>query len=442
VLAGGYCFALSLLVYVKNRDIPLARIFALSNILLGLWNFSDALVALCKSPELGIWAFRISYIWGILMVPAGFFLCLSVAGGDFLHRPFTKVLLGFVALLVPISLSPYLISGVEYTPVLSEVPGPLYPLFVMYYAGWLGYGVYSVYQAYRAAASPQRNQLKYFFLGFFFAFCGALTFFVSLWIPAFPPVYYVLEIFYTSIMAYAIVKHRLMDVQLVFRYATVYLLYLLAVGFPLGVVMYFGKFRLSGFVWLMAMAALAPAGFSALQKALTEVVDKLPPFQGKFSGFEEIAYQTAHVAKAYTLEDWSHRVLAALGEYFSAVFGTVYVRKAGGPDFLVMGEKRDGIPGFISGKSQLVRHLRETRDIIFEDSLSGVGSMAGYEEMQAEMRMMKVKVTIPYFYHGQVWGLVNVGEKRDGKPFNVLDSAALRLFAGQTEMSFLECLGR
>ena len=94
-------------------------------------------------------------------------------------------------------------------------PGILFYFLPIFFAYLMGYGLALVYRSYRNALAIKRNQLKYFFIGCFLGIMGGLSmFFPLLNIPLYPWGMYLVSLGMV-IVAYAIAKHHLMDIQLV-----------------------------------------------------------------------------------------------------------------------------------------------------------------------------------------------------------------------------------
>lgn len=100
--------------------------------------------------------------------------------------------------------------------------GPLFYVLPFLFVVLMGHGLYLVFRSYRAAMAVRRNQLKYFFLGCFLGLIGAISAFLpAMNVAVYPWGIYVIPLSLT-LVAYAIIKHQLMDIQIILRKSLIY----------------------------------------------------------------------------------------------------------------------------------------------------------------------------------------------------------------------------
>lgn len=81
----------------------------------------------------------------------------------------------------------------------------------------MGYGLILVYRSYRNALPLKRNQLKFFFFGCLLGLIGSISSFLpAIGVPVYPWGIYLIPLC-LLIVAFAVVKHQLMDIQVIFR---------------------------------------------------------------------------------------------------------------------------------------------------------------------------------------------------------------------------------
>ena len=129
--------------------------------------------------------------------------------------------------------TPYFINHVE--PLMSfkfwPVAGPTYSLFLIL---WLFYACYAtsiLLKFYKKSQSVIKLQLKYIIIGTIIGYAGGITnYFLWYKIPILPVGNITVSV-YLLIIAYAIIRYRLMDIRIVVRKTVVYLL---SAGFVYG----------------------------------------------------------------------------------------------------------------------------------------------------------------------------------------------------------------
>jgi signal transduction histidine kinase len=163
-------------------------------------------------------------------------------------------------------------AGITYTP------------FLAFFIGLTIYAHVLMYKAYKRLTGFKRNQIKYVFLGTAIGFLGGSTNY-PLWygIPV-PPLGNILVAVYVFLVAYSIIKYRLMDINVALTRAGVFIMvYLLVLGVPLGL-MGWGKNwlqKLFGEAWYWAPVILAsilatagPFIYQSLRRRAEDVILK------------------------------------------------------------------------------------------------------------------------------------------------------------------------
>ncbi len=117
-------------------------------------------------------------------------------------------------------------------------PGILFHFFLASFFTIVGYFIYLLYRAYRESSGIRRNQVAYVLAGFVIGFAGGSTNF-PLWygIPL-QPYGNILVSVYLGLIAYSIVRYRLMDIQVVVTKTTTYLLLFSGVGVLVGLTLF------------------------------------------------------------------------------------------------------------------------------------------------------------------------------------------------------------
>ena len=104
-------------------------------------------------------------------------------------------------------------------------PGLVYPVAVLYFFVCVIYGLYHLYRAYASSTGTKRNQMKYLFYSSLMGYVGGGANFLpvfNVYIPFLHPFgTYAVPIYFIA-TTYAIIKHHLMDINIVFQKGVVY----------------------------------------------------------------------------------------------------------------------------------------------------------------------------------------------------------------------------
>ncbi len=443
------CFVLGSLAYRKDKSSPLHRYFAFFNLSLGIWNISDVAIAV-GPPDWSLFLDRLSYVWATLMVPSFVFL-----SSEFANRPvrsrWVKRMIGWPGIFILGSaFTPWLIEGVKTAPHFVEMPGPLYVVFALYLLWWIGFGAVQVFLGYRAATGGRKNQLRYVFLGFFFGFLAAADYLATIAFPSSPPFYYVLEATYTTIIFFAIVKHRLMAINLAFRYATIGFNLMVMSGTPFAVVIWF--LTHDGVATTVGLIAPLTTYFVGvkLRMAVTNFVDKLPPFRGRYDTLKDLPLLQRRVIRQPTVEDWADAMTSAADQMVETTGICLYhwdlAAEYLDPKSWIRLNRDTVFSNLPMVNSALVRRLESMGGPLLRDQL--IESVEGGETAEARriMEGLGMDVCLPFFLEGRVIGFLALGGKirRGRRRFHEADLNLDLLREGlyfpfQTDRNSLKC---
>ncbi|MFA5144005.1 MAG: ATP-binding protein [Candidatus Omnitrophota bacterium] len=116
------------------------------------------------------------------------------------------------------------------------VPNIAYHFFTLYFFSGITYAHYVAYKQFRLESGLKRKQLKCFLIAFVPAFFGGFTTFLLVYNIPIPPIGLILIPPYTIIIAYAIVRHQLMDIEVIIKKTLVFAtLFTLVFGIFVGV---------------------------------------------------------------------------------------------------------------------------------------------------------------------------------------------------------------
>ena len=219
---GFLSIAFALVVLWRGIDLPIRRLWAFTCLAIGLW-------AIGTTAETSASSVRTSYLWtvncayvGCIAIPILFFHFATLVTG--FQR--TKALyLGYAmaGLLYVLSFSGALFYIAPMPPFrFYTAPRPLYSLFPIFFFVYSVYAHRLLFKAVQTFSGVRQNQIKYVFWGTAIAFTGGSTTFLPVYgIPVYPYGIYAVWIF-LPMVSYAIYKHHLMDIRIVFQRTLLY----------------------------------------------------------------------------------------------------------------------------------------------------------------------------------------------------------------------------
>jgi signal transduction histidine kinase len=216
-MAAGLTLMLGFFVLLRSPKEKLNRLFFRFTISIFVWLFIFAAGYSLKDPAHALLAFRTAYL-GVVFIPV---LCLHFHL-EFLsiYKPVhIRILYGISCIFLLLSHSPYFFKSVKhYFWGYYPQAGPAYIYFIFFFAAVVGTSVtLLIFQLVRGhvkgdARAFKYQQLKYLALSFIMAYSGSVDFIAKFGIEFYPFGYLNISLF-VMILTYAMIRHRLLDVQ-------------------------------------------------------------------------------------------------------------------------------------------------------------------------------------------------------------------------------------
>jgi len=434
---------LGIFVWIKNVKGNLNRAWLLLSLSIGIWSFGlfEEVISLSKA-EAFLWT-RIFYV-GAIFIPIFFLYFVSIfLGANGLTR---KIL--YIA-----SFLSFVFLGLNFTELFIEdlaprysfpywnVPGPVFPAFILYFFMCISYAHYLLFKYYRKTSGLKRNQIKYFLAASVIAFTGASTDFPLIFnIPVYPFGHsFILA--YPPIIAYAITKYQLMDINIVIKKGTVYtyLSFLILVPCMVFIIFaqrfFFGKINyvfssLVFVVLLLSAIVFSKTKFKAerfIERTLfkkkyehKKTLTKLSKIVISFLDEKELFKKTSNIfIQDLEIESISFFLLdRRKGAYILRAFRELSpkIKKLPKDDIFFKWLKEDGQ---IIVKEELERFIDDPKNKLIVERLNS----------------MESEVCIPLITRGELIGLINLGKKRSGDMYSHEDLELLANFANQAAVA-------
>lgn len=286
----------ALFVFTKGRNSRQSRLWSIFTLCVVIYSFGAYMAAGARDADKAFVWWQFSYVGVIMLIPL------------FMH--FVYMFLGFkrsVALILvyTFSLTILLSNVLSKSLFIGNVsllftdskwfapawwvypPGPLHILyFVVLYVFLLAFLLFKLFKAYRGARGIKRTQYGYFFIATTVGFIGGGTSFLPCFGINVYPFLNVTVSFYPFLIAYAIIRHNLMDIDVILKKTIVFAGLFLFSYAVFAVFAYFGAVFFESVVknrWI----AMAPSIFvivlllRPLEAFLREITDKYL-FQKKY----------------------------------------------------------------------------------------------------------------------------------------------------------------
>jgi len=419
-------------VFSRNPGRRLNQLWLAFTIFVALWGLASIWIALEPYPERALLAWRLSFAFSVIWIPIVFFHFTC----SFTNRSHPRLLVLSYAmglLCVPLILgSHHFFSGVRFTfsSFYYATPGPL--LFTFFTIGWLGLTVYShvlLVQAFRKSFDIKREQIKYFFLATAIGYAGgSLEFLPIFGIDVYPWGHFAIPL-YPVIMAYAIIRYRLMDTSIVLEKGLSYLTLFSIAAIPAFGILLWAQHRYFGSISFPFSAAmlvvfhfLVLGSYTIKTRAEETIGRKL------FRERHETAGTLSRFSKALVsildFHTLTVEITQTLKRVMSIRHATLYIWDKQKNLYVPLSSQRDGIlSSHRFGLTDFlpVRLLRQ-RDPLVRDELEYACTPHSREPLIAQLKSLDAEVCLPFLNtHNRLIGFCMLGPRQTHTGYSAED---------------------
>ena len=440
-----------LFVYLKNTKNPPNKLWAIFGSTVAFWSYSYFLWQISTDKIHALFWCRALMV-GAIFIPVTFLHFLLVWLG--LSQTKRKVLfisygISFVTLVF--DFTPFFVKDVS--PILSfkywPQAGVAYLPFLIFWAWLVIYCWNIMFQEMRSSSPIRRNQIKYVLLGAIIGFGGGFTNY-PLWFGIkILPYGNILVPIYAGLMSYAIVKHRLMDINVAITKGSVFaVVYAFVLGIPVAV-WFWGRtylFDKIGVNWglvpigmALILASLGPAIYGFIRRKTEAALFK-----------ERQRYQENLIvlAKQMTLTKDLRQLLVLIIRRVTKEIGIsharIYLLDRKANEYMrevrYGRERRKQFGDSLSKDAPLIQMLYRSRDIgplLREEVISHfeTSDPEYLEEVKAQLRSMGASLLLPAFIGEELVAFLALGTKRSREIYTPDDLVMFKILAGQSALA-------
>ena len=452
VIAAIANFGLGLFVYSRNSRNAINRHFALFSFAVAAWTLSNGLVSSYAGSEWGyVWA-RFAFA-SASMIPMTFLWFADVfpTSHPYTSRRISRLFSGVAGIFFVVSFTPLIVrSTASIDGALRVLYGPLHLPFAIYLICCFGTSLVILTRKLRSLTGLQKLQVRYLFAAVLTATLGATA--TNLLIPLllntsrFSPYGPLFGMLMIAIIAHAIIRHRLLDIQLVIRNGAVYVGAIVVTAstfFALVEALH----RLTGFhrTAIPILEALALA--IAVSAFFGPVKDRLQAALNRYVYRHTYDYQ--HIVRDTTLRLSTMLDLQSLLGYLAEVIDQtfkvdlvqIYLRDDQTRAFTAKHiprrrHWRTGDPTLaVPYDSVLPRYLGTHKHTLLRDDSAKRDDQPRLAEAARELGQHGGEIAFPLFQDELLAGFIVIGAKRSGDPFYSRDIDLLSTLTNQAAVA-------
>jgi len=428
--------ALGLFVYFKDPRKLVNKIFGLMSLSIAFWSYSWWMNQLSQNIIAGLFWTRSLNIAAIFIPIFYLHFILAWIGK---HKEKRKILLlGYIAsfIFLIFGFTPLYIRDV--VPRLSfkyyAEPGVVHPFFLALFLGLVIYACYSMAKAYSKSTGFRRNQIKYVLIASIVGFGGGVTNYLLFYNIPIPPVGNPFVFFYTIILAYSIVHHRLMDIDIVIS-KTVLFAFLIGLifGFHIGFVgLLQGRTGYTVSTGMSVVLIIFILFFTPFRQKLAGFVDALV-YRGKYDYQKLLRESTKSLVSMLDLRQLLNYMVNTISETVGVEKISLFLREGSKRRYEIKasyGLNEELIDSYVLKPNEgIIPWLKQSKAVFIKEEMERALPGKAFENIYGGLEKIGAEFILPLFYKDNLVGVLNLSNKQSGGIYN------------QTDIDILEFLG-
>lgn len=440
-------------VYFKGRNKAVNITFTLYSLCIVIWGLGQAYHNSATDRITAIFWARYFHAGVIFISTAFVHFTLTLLGIDALKRKLIRALyitsfvflfLDFTPLFIPDAVPKFSLN--YYWTI-----GPVYLPFLIFWFGSVVYALYKLHKAYHSEVGMKRNQLRYLYWSTLFGYVGGSSNYLPVFnihlYPFNPFGTYAVPI-YSIIVTYAIIKYRLMDINIAIGKLATYLFLLVILsgvylGLMLGMDRVFSKLpAYNPFVSHFLI-------FLALSIALIYLIPRIKGDTGE--GIEKFFFKNKFKHRG-TLREFSKRLVLIpdeeqlLTESVNNIATAMEVTKVAimlkddlsSDNYIVQassGLDEQAKQLAFTPQDGVIQWLTENKKAFLMEEIDKILPLEEVGKIKIELKDIEAVIYLPLIIHNELGGVLALGEKLSGEMFSHIDIDLLEDFANQLVLS-------
>ena len=436
---------LGLFVYRRGRKLLPNRMWAILSFFIVLWSISVVLTMNAPNERVAFWWIRMLY-FGAIPIPA-VLLHFTLAYVQTAHRK--RMMIGIAYLLTGLFL------GLNCTDLIVRdaveqkmfryfgMPGKAYFVFVLTWFILFVLCFIETIKAYKQSFGMQRNQIRYLFFAYIIGWGGGATTFL----PAFNINYgfsgHYFVSFYTLVISYAIVKHRLMDITFVIKKGVTYAYASFLLLVPLFLLVLYVQKSTFGHISFPFSAAILFIIFIASYffpqvKVKAERTIEQYIFKNKFDYKKTISNLSEAMVSILNINELCRKIITTTTEAMQVKTATIFILHQEESCYKLyesIGVNEIKVVSSYTNDDPFFTWLERHDEIIVREELERYGPDTEAGKAAKRLKEMDGELCIPLVAKKKLIGIINLGMKGRGEMYTHEDIELLNTMSNQATVA-------
>lgn len=372
---------ITFMLFMKRGN-RLVNRFCLYTINISAWSFAYSRMVLSTDVMQGLFWARALHV-GAALIPTSFsHFAYSFVSDEIVVRIRRFIRFGYAlsVFFIAASFTPFFVpytanvSGIKFYPQ----PGPLYLPFLLFFAVYVCVALWALAKGYGSAYGQKKTQIKYVFFAYFIGYAGGAQAFVPVygW-RMFPLSLYAVPVC-MGILAYTVMAHRLLDINVIIRKTLIYstvvgaLMALYLAMITVTARLFEGLTGYQTIFSSAAAAAIISFCFQPLRKKVQSFVDA--KFFRQYVDREEKLYELSREVITHTTpEAMGGALLQVINQTLYPKVGALFLRSPDGNGFTKVSVVGTGsLPEHMAEDNELARYFKNHPQPFVQDIDSDV----------------------------------------------------------------------
>ena len=448
------CFSIGCLTLLNNSRAKLNRAYFTQAVAVTIWQLGTFLLLNSKVLDrVDFWS-RFTYIGAIFIPVTTFHVSVEFLQKEKLRRlVFLGYLLGIFVFL-PLSWTNLFLSGsYHYYWGHWFKAGILHPLFILFFSFFAIFAFTSLYLKYKTSLGIEKSRAAYILVGTFIAYLGAVDFLPDYGIQVYPSSTLAICV-YALITSYAIIKYRILDIEIAIKRTVIFGGLFAFVSFVLISFTYFLQNLLHNLVgvgqWLILLFSAPVIIFTLdpLKSFLTHITDRYL-FQKKYDYQQTLKEASEGMTLVTDMKKLLNLIVRIVTRSIRVKSAAIFQFDETKNKYIL--KVRRGVIRRHSGyaideNNVLIKWFKEHKETLLLDEIEDwlksekfLYKEAGLRErlvaIKEELLSMNSVVCVPSFIKGYLIGFLILGEKLSGDAFTQEDIRLLSTLSSEVAIA-------
>ena len=437
-------FAVSLFVLLKNRKSTVNRSFFLLGLSAAVWQFPYFIIYNLRYDQRILFWLKVAYFGLIFITPATYYFIISFLNLAKKTWAYLFYSLSFIFASAIIG-SDYIIAGVKkFSWGSCVVPGRAYTIFLILWIIPFLLSLKNLYSEYKKEPSPyNRKRIKYFLLTLPVAYLAMVDSFTVYGLNIYPLGFIPLMFFGLS-TAYAIIRYRLLDIEIIIKKGS-----LIVLGFVASLsLIYVGTFYLQPYFYILGgknwvifpslISLLVGVGLFRFINFVRQIEES--ELSRRFAYQPILKKEAERISTAKSIEEMVTYIVRDLSSWIRLDYIGIFILDAQNKKFilarsLTRTESRKKMPlNTALGQDDplIIELLKKRRPLIHSEIEYYLDTeKTSHEEKEfldkvaKEMQGLETEIAIPSFCEGELLAIISMGHKLNTREIITADDLEL-----------------